>query len=104
MANMAAGIARQQRARAKGFDEPLSSGELATVIAICDRVSRILGLLDREGLQRDIAIVQANCPLNLEALAASSDAVFVEELMGIIDATDRTTGSLKGGFHSRFML
>jgi hypothetical protein len=102
--NLAAGHARQTRTRAKGFDEPLSGGELASVIAICNRVSRILGLLDREGLQRDIAIVQANCPVNLEGLAAAPDSVFVEELMGIIDATDRSTGSLKGSFRSRFRL
>ena len=97
--NMAAG----------GFDPEkpqvptLSAAEQATVSAICNRLSRMLGITDREGLQKDIAIVQAHCPLNLEALAAAPERIFVEELLTILDSTDRTTGSLVGGFHSRFM-
>ncbi len=82
----------------------LSDSELATVSAICNRISRMLGLTDRDGLRDDIAIVQAHCPLNLEALLIARDHVFVEELLNIVDATDRTTGSLKGGFQSRFMV
>lgn len=84
--------------------EMLNASEQATVSAICNRVARMLGLLDRDGLQRDIAIVQAGCPLDLDALAAAPDSVFVEELSAIIDATDRRTGLLKRSFRSRFML
>ena len=80
----------------------LSAGEQATVSAICNRLSRMLGITDREGLQRDISIVQANCPLNLEALAAAPERIFVEELLTILDSTNRTTGSLRRGFDSRF--
>lgn len=87
-----------------GGDQPLSKREQATVSAICSRVVRVLGLQDRDGLQRDLAIVQANCPIDLEALAAASEPVFMDELLSIVDATDRTTGSLKGTFNSRFML
>lgn len=84
--------------------EIFNAGEQATVSAICNRVARMLGLLDRDGLQRDIAIVQAGCPLDLDALAGAADNVFVEELSAIIDATDRRTGLLKRSFQSRFML
>lgn len=76
--------------------------DMAVVSAICNRVSRMLGLNDRQGLCEDLDIVQQNCPLNLEALAASSDRVFVDELMSILDATDRATRSLAPDFHSRF--
>lgn len=82
----------------------LSADEQATVSAICNRVARMLGLLDRDGLQRDIAIVQANCPLDLASLLASADSIFVDELSNIIDATDRATGAMHGGFRSRFQL
>ncbi|CAN0605686.1 unnamed protein product [Ectocarpus sp. 12 AP-2014] len=87
-----------------GSSDAMSDGEMTTVSAICNRVSRMLGLLDREGLQRDISIVQATCPLDLEALLSSRDKVFVDELLTIVDSTDRTTGSLKGGYRSRFAL
>jgi hypothetical protein len=76
--------------------------EVATIAAICNRVARMLGTLDRAGLQRDIAIVQAHCPLDLVALAGSSDQVFIDELMSIIEAADREGGSLRSGFSSRF--
>ena len=82
----------------------LNDRELSTVSAICNRVSRMLGLMDREGLQQDIAIVQSHCPLNLDALLSAKDQVFVDELLSIVDAADRGTGSLKNGFRSRFML
>jgi len=64
----------------------------------------MLGLTDREGIQQDFAIVQAHCPLDLDALAAAPDKTFVEELMTILDATDRTTGSLRGSFRSRYTI
>ena len=76
--------------------------DLTTVSAICNRVSRMLGLTDRDGLQEDLAIVQSHCPLDLEALLASRDKVFIEELLRIVDSTDRATGTLKPGFDSRF--
>ncbi|MFT4767663.1 MAG: hypothetical protein ACI8RN_000792 [Glaciecola sp.] len=82
----------------------LSKQEHATVSAIVSRVVRVLGIQDRDGLRQDIAIVQANCPIDLEALASSPDTVFLDELLTIVDSTDRTRGSLKDSFHSRFML
>lgn len=72
--------------------------------AICSRVYRVLGLQDRDGLQRDLAIVQANSPIDLAALAAASERVFIDELLAIVDSTDRNKGSIKGSFQSRFML
>lgn len=87
-----------------GGDQPLSKQEQATVSAICNRIMRVLGLQDRDGVQRDLAIVQANCPIDLNALVAASELVLMDELLAIVDATDRTTGSLKGNFNSRFML
>ncbi|GAB5412645.1 MAG: hypothetical protein Cons2KO_02480 [Congregibacter sp.] len=49
----------------------LSCEDLATASAICNRISRMLGLSDREGLLRDIEIVQALKPINLDGLAAA---------------------------------
>lgn len=82
----------------------LNDAEVTTVAAICNRVSRMLGLMDRDGLQRDIAIVQSCCPLDLDALLAAGDKLFVDELLTIVEFADRTTSSLRGGFRSRFML
>ena len=76
--------------------------EVATIAAICNRVARMLGTLDREGLQRDLAVVQMYCPLDLGALAGASDQVFIEELVSIVEATDRETGTLLSGYFSRF--
>lgn len=87
-----------------GHNEALSKQEQLTVAAICSRVVRVLGLQDRQGLQRDIAIVQANCPIDLDALAAAPANEFLDELLSIVDSADRTTGSLKSSFNSRFML
>jgi len=84
--------------------EPFSKEELITVSAICSRVFRVLGLQDRNGLKRDLAIVQANSPIDLAALAAAPEGVFMDELLSIVDSADRSTGSLKGNFQSRFML
>jgi hypothetical protein len=92
--------AEQKAAPAQTF----SGNELSTISAICSRVMRIIGLMDREGLQRDIAIVQANCPLDLESLAAAPDKLFVQELLNIVDSTDRHAGSLSGTYRSCFML
>ncbi len=95
--NMAVSKPDERRQRAV-----LSDSELATVSAICNRISRMLGLTDREGLQQDLAIVQSSCPLDLEALLVSRDKVFIEELLCIVDHADRTTGTLRPGFESRF--
>ena len=94
-------VPTQQRSE---HGEALSKHEQATVSAICSRVVRVLGLQDCEGLRQDIVIVQANCPIDLNALAAASDKVFMDELLTIVDSTDRSTNSLKPGFESRFML
>ena len=91
----------QQRS---GHREALSKHEQATVSAICSRVLQVLGLQDYDGLRQDIVIVQSNCPVDLDALAAAPDTVFMDELLTIVDPTDRTTGSLKASFQSRFML
>ena len=79
-----------------------SERDRALVSAICNRVSRMLGLNDRRGLCEDIEIVQDRCPLNLEALASASDRVFIDELMTILDSTDRETRDLDAAFYSRF--
>lgn len=79
----------------------IDADEIATVAAICNRVSRMLGLVDREGLKRDIAIVHAIKPFNLEALAGAPDAVFVKELCKIVEAADRDTETLQD--YSSFM-
>lgn len=83
-------------------DTPLHPSEAAAVAAICDRLERMLGPVDRAGMLEDFAIVQSHCPLNLDALLAASDRVFVEELSTIIDATDRASRGLQGVFRSRF--
>lgn len=82
----------------------LSADEQVTVSAICNRVARMLGLLDREGLQRDIAIVQARYPMDLASILGAPDGVFVDELSSILDAADRDTGEAHAHFHSRFLL
>lgn len=82
---------------------PLSEQEVATVAAICNRLARMLGTLDREGLHTDFEIVQSHCPVDLAALAASPDRVFVEEMTQIIESTDRSTRSLVGSFSSRYL-
>ena len=89
--------------REQGSDRGAQMDEMATVSAICNRVARMLGMLDREGLQRDLTIVQAHCPLDLEALAGSPDRVFVEELTAIIESADRASGSLRSGYSSRYL-
>lgn len=76
--------------------------EVITVAAICNRLARMLGTLDRDGLYTDFEIVQSHCPLDLAALAAAPDRVFVEEITRIIESTDRSTRSLKGGFKPRY--
>ena len=96
---MSIALVENQFPKRRGF---LNEEEAFTVSAICNRLSRMLGLTDREGLQEDIAIVQSECPINLEALLLSRDEVFVEELLTIVDATDRSTGSLMEGYRSRF--
>ncbi|MEL7043439.1 MAG: hypothetical protein AAGL66_00255 [Pseudomonadota bacterium] len=84
-------------------EQLLSAAEVTTVAAICNRLARMLGTVDREGIFADFEIVQSNCPLDLAALAAAPDRVFVEEMSKIIEATDRRTRSLRGGFNTRFV-
>ncbi|MEM1189121.1 MAG: hypothetical protein AAF933_00715 [Pseudomonadota bacterium] len=87
-----------------GYEEHfLSAAEITTVAAICNRLARMLGTVDRDGIFADFEIVQSNCPLDLAALAAAPDRVFVEEMSSIIEATDRRTRSLRGGFSTRFV-
>jgi len=93
---------RTEHAGEPGFT--LAHSECVTVSAICNRVARRVHLLDREGLQQDFAIVQSVCPLDLERLLAAPDDIFIDELMTILESTDRTTRALKGSFHSRFTL
>jgi hypothetical protein len=83
--------------------QPLTDAEVATISAICNRLSRLRGNLDRDGLFRDFEIIQSHCPLDLDALAASEDTVFIGEIMSITESTDRTTRSLRGSFSSRFI-
>ena len=80
----------------------LSDDEAALVAAICNRIARMIGLSDREGLQQDFAIVQSAMPLNLEALLESPDDVLVQELLRLIENTDRASGTLSSGYRSRF--
>ncbi|MFK7829941.1 MAG: hypothetical protein AB8B57_09200 [Congregibacter sp.] len=87
-------MAIKETGRQPSSGRALSTAELATVSAICNRVSRMLGLLDREGLKQDIAIVQASRPINLDALAGAPDAIFVKELMKIVDLADRENDAL----------
>ena len=83
---------------------PLDAAEVTVVASICNRLARMLGGIDREGIYADFEIVQSHCPLDLPALLAASDRVFIEDLTMIIEAADRTTHSLRGTFHSRFMI
>ena len=92
----------QHRHAARPCDDALNAREVTTVQAICDRLASMLGPVDRAGLLDDFAIVQSHCPLDLDALLAAPDRVFIDELMSIIDATDRDCRSLRGAFQSRF--
>jgi hypothetical protein len=84
--------------------EPLlTDAEVTTVAAICNRLSRLRGSVDREGLFLDFGIIQAHCPLDLDALAAAEDSVFISEIMNLTEGTDRLTRSLRGTFSSRFI-
>lgn len=80
----------------------LGDDEAALVAAICNRVARMIGLSDRHGLQEDFAIVQTHYPLDLDALLASADDVLVQELLRVIDHTDRASATLHSGYSSRF--
>ena len=55
-------------------------------------------------MQQDFAIVQEHYPIDLEALLKSPDDVLVQELLRIVDHTDRNSGTLHGGYSSRFRL
>lgn len=76
--------------------------ERETVAAICDRVHKMIGVMDREGVLRDLEIVQAEYPLDLETLLAAGNTGFIVEMLNILDSTDRQSGSLKPGFVSRY--
>lgn len=80
----------------------LSDDEAALVAAICNRVARMIGLSDRQGLQEDFAIVQTHYPLDLDSLLESADDVLVQELLRVIDHTDRASSTLHSGYSSRF--
>lgn len=82
---------------------PLTDAEVTVVAAICNRLARVLGTLDRDGLYTDFEIVQTHCPLNLAALAAAPDRAFIEEISRIIESTDRGTRSLRDDFTSRYL-
>ena len=84
-------------------DHPLTESDITTVAAICNRLARILGTLDRDGLYTDFEIVQAQCPVDLAALAASPDRLFIEEMTRVIESTNRSTRKLKDGFSSRYL-
>jgi hypothetical protein len=45
---------------------------------------------------------QTHYPLDLEALLESADDVLVQELLRVIDHTDRATSTLHSGYSSRF--
>lgn len=83
-------------------DRVLSDDEAALVAAICNRITRMIGLSDRDGLQQDFAIVQSVCPIDLEALLESADDVLVQELLRLIEHTDRASGTLCSGYRTRF--
>ena len=80
----------------------LTDDEAALVAGICNRISRMIGLSDREGLQQDFAIVQSANPIDLEALLESPDDVLVQELLRLIEHTDRASGTLCSGYRTRF--
>ncbi len=80
----------------------LTDDEAALVAGICNRISRMIGLSDREGLQQDFAIVQSANPIDLEALLESPDDVLVQELLRLIEHTDRASGTLSSGYRTRF--
>jgi hypothetical protein len=91
---------RPERHRA---GRPLTDTEVTIVAAICNRLARMLGNLDRDGLYTDLEIVQNHCPINLAALAAAPDRAFIDEITRIIESTDRSTGSLRDDFTSRYL-
>ena len=80
----------------------LTDAEVTVVAAICNRLARMLGTLDRDGLYTDLEIVQTHCPINLAALAAAPDRAFIDEITRIIESTDRTARSLRDDFTSRY--
>jgi DNA polymerase/3'-5' exonuclease PolX len=85
-----------------GVPGVFAEDEQQTVAAICDRVHKMIGVMDREGVLRDLEIVQAEYPLDLEALLSAGNTGFIVEMLNILDSTDRQRGSLKPGFVSRF--
>ena len=95
-------IALAERPLSASSRTVLTDDEASLVAGICNRISRMIGLSDREGLQRDFAIVQSSCPLDLEALLESPDDVLVQELLRLIEHTDRASGTLCSGYRTRF--
>lgn len=83
-------------------NHPLTDAEVTVVAAICNRLARMLGTLDRDGLYTDLEIVQTHRPVNLAALAAAPDRAFIDEITRIIEATDRATRSLRDDFSPRY--
>jgi hypothetical protein len=82
----------------------LTDKEVTVIAAICNRLARMLGTLDRDGLYADLEIVQTCCPVNLAALAAAPDRAFIEEITRIIESTDRDARSLRDDFTSRYLI
>jgi len=80
----------------------LSDTDITVVAAICNRLARMLGTLDRDGLYTDLEIVQTFRPVDLAALAAAPDRVFIEEITHVIEATDRSRHTLRDDFMSRY--
>ncbi len=80
----------------------LSIDDMVTVSGICNRMVRILGILDRDGLKQDLAIVHAHKPMDLDALAEADDQLFIEELLRITDATERDTQTIRENFAPHF--
>jgi hypothetical protein len=80
----------------------LSADEMVTVSGICNRMARILGMLDREGLKQDLAIVHAHTPIDFDALAEADDQLFIAELVRITDATCHRTHTVRENFIPHF--
>ncbi|MEM1141766.1 MAG: hypothetical protein AAF671_09405 [Pseudomonadota bacterium] len=95
-------LAYRESQRRAAMVAAFSKEEMTVVSAICNRVSRMLGLNDRQGLCQDLEIVQQVSPLNLEALAGATDRVFLEELTHMLDSINRSERSIAPDFDSRF--
>lgn len=64
------------------------AGDAATLSAICNRTSRLVGPLNRRMLKDDIKLIQSRMPTDLEALAGAREEDFVSGLLKIVDAAN----------------